>query len=844
MQEYEQQEVAFVVGLKAAGARAETTQLARLCRRMLDGYGRTELYEWYRADTVGKVVFDVDGKASETTAAELLARALEGVRSFFAPEPAPAPLVAASHGGDKLSFRLYVPGFRMVVRDIKARIARLGLDVFDPAIYGSRQKLRMAGSIKTRQDQRPLLLQDVPLDDRGRPSVELLAQTLLQAVDPGWPLLTEGGAEPPAKRRKKASPGAPAPPEPTQTAPTAPTSEEELDTMVGFRPPADRSSALALLSDNGFLNPRFVGLPRQRSLTFDADNRSRCPCCALDHERQQWMAMEDAQGVLFTKSYSPRCKMIPMRPVQQIAAVEAAQRQITARVAQLERRQGQTELGLSVIRNTLVDFAPHIEAALNQDMALSTVVMRPDALGFDFNCTGDQHSYKCEVLVNPTCRVSCASDRTVRPVVAGWMGNTTIHDIVDNPAGADSAYADWFRLHQQRQLGVEWRYDKDFFFSGGGTWTRVEVDHRAHTVPLLEQQVVALLQPRLALLKDIAASGALPSDMPDAEKKRIKKGTQGAYNHLMGSRATRAIVQSARIRWYEHGFADLMDRDRHLMGAPNGIIDLRTGALLEPGAGKQAFVSMRTKCDYRGLGHPTPDVDSFFGSVFDGDREMIDFFRLFLGQSITGEKTELFACFTGQGANGKSVTLDWIAATLGPLLHPRGPVPLLRRPQVGWGDALPGRAPLQAPGRPPGERLPPGSPQHRGAQAQHQHVALLGAAALRRALRPGSNTHPDPGDQQPAQVRWHGPRHHAPLHRGPLPDAVQGGSRLQRLQPCAQTGGQRAGCLPHRDAGLLGTAPRLDGAGCGGLVRSRPPEAVREDPARDARGEGILCGRE
>ena len=155
----------------------------------------------------------------------------------------------------------------------------------------------------------------------------------------------------------------------------------------------------------------------------------------------------------------------------------------------------------------------------------------------------------------------------------------------------------------------------------------------------------------------------MPPDMDSAEKKRIKTGARKAYNHIQHWRTTKALVQAARVSLYAHGFADGMDRDRHLLGAPEGVIDLRTGCIMDPGHGFR--VSMRTKAAYRGLDLPTPDVERVFRTIFDDDDEMVRWFRLFLGMALTGEKTETYACFTGSGANGKSLTLDWIHQTLG-----------------------------------------------------------------------------------------------------------------------------------------------------------------------------------
>lgn len=80
-----------------------------------------------------------------------------------------------------------------------------------------------------------------------------------------------------------------------------------------FRVPRDKDNALSLLRANGFTRPRFVGLPRDSSLTFDADNRADCPCCSLDHDRQHWHLSEDRQGYLHARSYSERCRTLKLQ---------------------------------------------------------------------------------------------------------------------------------------------------------------------------------------------------------------------------------------------------------------------------------------------------------------------------------------------------------------------------------------------------------------------------------------------------------------------------------------------------------------------------------------------------
>ena len=289
----------YVEGLKASAARVEEADADRLVRRMLAAYGLAELYEWYQAITVGKVVFDVDGKASQSTAAALLEAALAGVAAFFGFMP-DRVLIASSHGGDKLSYRLFVPGYRMQMADIKHRLVRLGLDKnrpFDSAIYGTNQKLRMVGSIKTKQDRRPLKLVDATGADIA-PTHELLLDTLVQVVDNDWPLLEEP-ADPVATTGKRAD----APSAPPQDLAICPAPKRQRG-----RPPAAASipsEALQALLDMHFVEPRFVSATAD-GFVFDARNRDRCPNCSHDHERQNWWCISKPDAFLVS-NYSERC---------------------------------------------------------------------------------------------------------------------------------------------------------------------------------------------------------------------------------------------------------------------------------------------------------------------------------------------------------------------------------------------------------------------------------------------------------------------------------------------------------------------------------------------------------
>ena len=104
--------------------------------------------------------------------------------------------------------------------------------------------------------------------------------------------------------------------------------------------------------------------------------------------------------------------------------------------------------------------------------------------------------------------------------------------------------------------------------------------------------------------------------------------------------------------------AGAFDSDRMLLNCANGLVDLRTGELLE--RGPEHLVSKLVDVDY----DPTakcPTFDKFIGDIFCGDKELIRWVQRALGYAITGSVNEqlLFIAY-GTGANGKSTLFELI----------------------------------------------------------------------------------------------------------------------------------------------------------------------------------------
>jgi putative DNA primase/helicase len=134
----------------------------------------------------------------------------------------------------------------------------------------------------------------------------------------------------------------------------------------------------------------------------------------------------------------------------------------------------------------------------------------------------------------------------------------------------------------------------------------------------------------------------------------IKAESKPDLDKLVGLAKNFPPMNDAGDRW---------DGDPLLAGAPNGVLDWRTG-MLRPGDPADRIT--------RSLGVPVdPDAtaprwEQFIEEVFDGDRDLIGFIHRFLGYCCTGiTREQVLVLFWGAGSNGKGVLMHLVAWVLG-----------------------------------------------------------------------------------------------------------------------------------------------------------------------------------
>jgi putative DNA primase/helicase len=105
------------------------------------------------------------------------------------------------------------------------------------------------------------------------------------------------------------------------------------------------------------------------------------------------------------------------------------------------------------------------------------------------------------------------------------------------------------------------------------------------------------------------------------------------------------------------------DRDPWLLTVTNGVIDLKTGEILD--FNREHLNTKRAAIRYDSTAK-APRWRSFLYEIFAGNQELIDYIQAAVGYSLTGDTSEqcLFLCH-GAGANGKSVLLEVLLSLTG-----------------------------------------------------------------------------------------------------------------------------------------------------------------------------------
>jgi putative DNA primase/helicase len=191
------------------------------------------------------------------------------------------------------------------------------------------------------------------------------------------------------------------------------------------------------------------------------------------------------------------------------------------------------------------------------------------------------------------------------------------------------------------------------YVSEWGRWllwngTRWEADNSRGSAAMRRAQAYAqtLLVEAAAIQHDSARR--------EAVKRALAAGNVGKLEALLSLARHDARIEISQTA---------VDSGPGLIGCRNGIVDLRTGALLPPDPSRYVTKSVAATFDPQAT---CPRFEKFVSEIFNGDVSLIEWLWRFAGYSLTGSTREqVFAFLYGHGANGKSTLTETLYHVFG-----------------------------------------------------------------------------------------------------------------------------------------------------------------------------------
>jgi P4 family phage/plasmid primase-like protien len=205
---------------------------------------------------------------------------------------------------------------------------------------------------------------------------------------------------------------------------------------------------------------------------------------------------------------------------------------------------------------------------------------------------------------------------------------------------------------QGLQGGVCYDTDRGIVFAWNGVyWAEVS-----------EPEFLARVREMLTVYRRQMLDLAEAEFGPDEQDKKKHDGYRHSkrYRNSAAIKGIAQMVKSEPSLWVK---ADQWDSDPYLLGAPNGVINLRTGALLPPNP--SLFITKTVACAFDPEA-TSEEWERVLDGIFDGDEEVKGFVQELLGYASCGEVTEaVIPFFFGAGRNGKDTIAEAAQTVLG-----------------------------------------------------------------------------------------------------------------------------------------------------------------------------------
>lgn len=219
-----------------------------------------------------------------------------------------------------------------------------------------------------------------------------------------------------------------------------------------------------------------------------------------------------------------------------------------------------------------------------------------------------------------------------------------IHSFIDTDFGEAFALVHLYQKRLRYVVGTEW------IIWTGMRWRR---DNKRAIIQFGHMVSVVRLEAALLMVKEAVGE--------DARERALARAryAHGRGNLPMIERMLKTAATMPRIVME----ADELDKDRFLMGVKNGVLDLRTGSLIE--ARPEQFITRRTEVPFF-ADATCPTWERFISDVFQGDSELVEYVQKCLGYALTGDIREQYIWFAyGAGSNGKGTFMEIVKDLMG-----------------------------------------------------------------------------------------------------------------------------------------------------------------------------------
>ena len=234
----------------------------------------------------------------------------------------------------------------------------------------------------------------------------------------------------------------------------------------------------------------------------------------------------------------------------------------------------------------------------------------------------------------------------------------TLEDLLEGLEKSDQGDAEIFKKLFRDKFCYDCALGKWFVFNGI-TWEPDVTEQAFSAVEMVAEEY----KKQATMLKTRVQKG---DDLEPHLEKSIKEFTDKSKTlNTVGKR--KSVLRLARSGDPDKSlgiYGTEWNTDPWIFGCANGVIDLKTGQLRKGRPGD--LIRIASPVTWEGLDAPAPTWEWFIESLFDGDRDLMEYLHRLFGLTMIGQVLEaVLPVLIGKGRNGKSTMFNVLGHIMG-----------------------------------------------------------------------------------------------------------------------------------------------------------------------------------